>query len=176
MRRATLIAGVAIAAAICTFGPAISSAGASTHFAEAVSFPDVLCGFNGITELSGIDNFGSLGNGGTYDNGRLVQTFTAVNDRAVEIDYVAGREVFSPLTVNPDGTFTQTITASGLDVLTKAVGGPVLAHGAGRIEVTVIEDANGDTLAVSAVSLAGQNPNLTGAPDCSVIGPYLQGS
>jgi hypothetical protein len=140
------------------------------------SFPDTLCGFTGVTELSGIDNFGAYPNGGTYDNGRLVQTFTADNGRAVKIDYSAGREVFSPLTPNGDGTFTQTVTGTGLDVLTKAVGGPVLEQGAGKIVLQLVEDADGNTLSVTPISISGPNPNLTGAPDCSVIGPYLGGA
>ena len=176
MHRSRLIAATAVAAAMCTFGPGIPGAGAATHLAADFSVPDTVCGFSGISQWSVIDNFGPLANGGTFDNGRMVQTFTADNGRAVEIDYGAGHAVFSPPVPNADGTLTQTLTASGLDAITKAVGGPVLEHGAGRVEVTFIEDAQGDTLSVSAVSLAGQNPNLTGAPDCTVVGPYLAGS
>jgi hypothetical protein len=141
-----------------------------------MSFPDSLCGFTGTTTFTTEDNFGMLADGGTYDNGRFVQTFVADNGRGVEIAYSGGHGSFSPVNSNGDGTFTQVLTASGLDVLTKAVNGPVLEHGAGRVQVTFTLDSQGDTLYVSAKSLAGNQPNLSGAPDCSVIGPYLAGS
>ena len=176
MPRPRLLGSSAIAAATCALALGVSGAAASQHLRVNVSFRDTLCGFTGITELSGIDNFGASPNGGTYDNGRLVQTFTAANGRAVEIDYNAGHEVFSPATPNGDGTFTQVLTASGLDALTKAVNGPLLEHGAGRVQVTFILDAQGNVLSASAVALSGNQPNLTGAPDCSIIAPYLEGA
>lgn len=174
LRPRSLILG-AIASAVCVIATGAGEAAASQHFRGTISFPDTLCGFSGITTFSTQDNFGSLANGGTYDNGRMIQTFTADNGRAVELDYDAGHAVFSPLVPNPDGTFTQVLTASGLNVLTKAVNGPVLEHGSGRGQVTFVVDADGNTISVSAIALSGDQPNLTGAPDCSVIGPYLGG-
>lgn len=176
MPRPRLLASSAIAAATCALALGAPGAIASQHLRVDFSKPDTLCGFTGITDWSGIGNFGTFSDGGTYVNGRLVQTFTADNGRAVEIDYDAGHEVFSPATANGDGTFTQTVTASGLDVRTKAVGGPVLEQGSGRIVLQLTEDAYGHTLSVTPISVSGPNPNLTGAPDCSVIGPYLAGS
>ena len=176
MLRQRLLISSVILAATCGAAFCVPSAVASQHLRVDFSSRDTLCGFTGVTEISGIDNFGAYPGGGTYDNGRLIQTFAADNGRAVEIDYVAGHEVFSPLTPNGDGTFTQTLTGSGLDVLTKAVGGPVLEHGAGRIVLQLVEDAAGNTLSVTPVSISGPNPNLTGAPDCGVIGPYLGGA
>jgi hypothetical protein len=175
MRRPLAIFGTGLAIAACVVGCCAGGAAASTHFGGTISFSDTLCGFSGITTFSTEDNFGSLANGGSYDNGRFVQTFVADNGRGVEIDYSGGRGVFSPPVSNMDGTFTQILTASGLDVLTKAVNGPVLEHGAGRVQVTSILDAEGNTISVSAVALSGNQPNLSGAPDCSVITPYLAG-
>jgi len=37
-------------------------------------------------------------------------------------------------------------------------------------------DADGNFVSFTVVSLSGQNPNLTGEPDCSVVGPYLAGA
>ena len=173
LKRSITAAAVSVA---CILGPVTGEAAASTHFGGSISFPDTLCGFTGTTTFSTEDNFGTLADGGTYDNGRFVQTFIADNGRGVQLDYSAGHAVFSPPTPNGDGTLTQILTASGLDVLTKAVGGPVLEHGAGRVQVTYILDSQGNTLSVSAISLSGNQPNLTGAPDCSVVGPYLAGS
>jgi hypothetical protein len=157
-------------------GSATSVAAASTHFGGSISFPDSLCEFGGATTFTTEDNFGMRPDGATYDNGRFVQTFVADNGRGVEIAYSGGHGTFSPVTSNADGTFTEEMTASGLDILTKAVNGPVLEKGAGRVQVTFTLDSQGDTISVSAKSLAGNQPNLSGAPDCSVIGHYLAGT
>jgi hypothetical protein len=174
-RSSLLATATAIASAACILGPAAGKAAASTHLGGTFTYPDTLCGFTGTTQFSVEDNFGSLSNGGTYDDGRLRQTFIATNGRGVEIDYSAGHAVFTSPTANGDGTFTQVVTASGLDARTKAVNGTVLEHGAGRVQVTLVEDAQGNALSVSAVALSGDQPNLTGAPDCNVIAPYLGG-
>ena len=87
------------------------------------------------------------------------------------IDYDAGHAVFSPLFPNLDGTVTQVPTASGLNVLTEAVGGPVLEQGAGQMVLQLVEDADGNALSVTPISISGPNPDPTDAPDCSVIGP-----
>jgi hypothetical protein len=173
LKRSITAAAVGVA---CILGPVTGEAGASSHFGGSITFPDTLCGFTGTTTFSTEDNYGTLPDGGSYDNGRFAQTFIADNGRGVQIDYSGGHAVFSSPTPNGDGTFTQILTASGLDVLTKTVHGPVLEHGAGRVQVTYILDSQGNTLSVSAISLSGDQPNLTGAPDCSVVGPYLAGS
>ena len=175
MRRPSLVFVTVLALAACGSGLSASEATASTHIGGTFTFADTLCAFNGVSTFTTEDNFGSLANGGTYDNGRLVQTFVASNGRGVEIDYNAGRTVFSPITANGDGTFTQVAIASGLDVTTKALQGGVLEHGAGRLQVTFALDAQGNAISASATALSGNQPNLSGAPDCSVIGPYLAG-
>ncbi len=81
-RPRSLILG-AIASAVCVIATGAGEAAASQHFRGTISFPDTLCGFSGITTFTSEDNFGSLSNGGTYDNGRMIQTFTADNGRAV---------------------------------------------------------------------------------------------
>jgi hypothetical protein len=63
-----------------------------------------------------------------------------------------------------------------LNVKTKAINGPVLEQGSGRQQVTVVYAANGDILSIVIVALSGQNPNLSGQPDCGVIAPYLAGA
>jgi len=146
------------------------------HFSGTFKFPETLCGFDGTNTVLVLDNFGSLPGGASYDAGRLIETFIADNGRGVTISYDAGHEYNAPPVANPDGTTTLVFTYSGLDVKTQAVGGRVLEQGTGRVQVTVVLDATGNVLSVSVVALAGPNPNLTGAPDCSVIGPYLAGT
>jgi hypothetical protein len=146
-----------------------------THRFDESTFADTLCGFTGTTDLLVLDNFDTKSDGSSYDSGRLIQTFTADNGRGVTISYDAGHEYNSPRVANPDGTTTLVFTYSGLNVKTQAVGGSVLQRNTGRIRVTAVLDADGHILSVSVVALAGPNPNLSGAPDCSVIGPYLAG-
>jgi hypothetical protein len=40
--------------------------------------------------------------------------------------------------------------------------------------VTEVFDATGNLVSFNAP--AGPNPNLTGEPDCSVVGPYVAGA
>ena len=90
MRRQLAIFGTGLAVSASVAGLSAGGAAASTHLGGTTSFPDTLCGFSGVTTLSTEDNFGSLANGGTYDNGRFVQTFIASNGRGVEIEFGAG--------------------------------------------------------------------------------------
>ena len=176
LERTHILSGAAAAVLIATAAGTVHAAAADpTHSAQQFSFPDTLCGFSGTTQLLILDNFGSLPRGATYDSGRLVQTFTASNGRGVRITYDAGHEYNEPPILNADGTTTQVDLFHGLNALTQAVNGPVLEHGSGIVQVTLVFDANGNLLSVSAIAIAGPNPNLTGAPDCSVIGPYLAG-
>jgi hypothetical protein len=144
------------------------------HLTGDFTFPDAVCGIPVQHEVSFIDNFGaSKQDGSSYDAGQVVETFTAANGRGVRITFDAGREANAPPTTNADGTTTQVDTFSGLDAKTQAVDGPVLEQGAGRVAVAFVSAADGHVLSISVASLAGQNPNLTGAPDCAVIAPYL---
>ena len=52
----------------------------------------------------------------------------------------------------------------------------MLEQGSGRVQATFVNDANGNLISFSVIALSGQNPNLTGEPDCSVVAPYLAGA
>jgi hypothetical protein len=169
-RLAALLAGAIGATALAV------GASAATHVTGDFVFPDVVCGISVQHEVQFIDNFGSKADGSSFDAGRLVETFTAANGRGVKITFDAGHEENAALVNNPDGTTTQVFTFAGLNALTQAVGGPVLEQGSGRVRVTEVFDATGNLVSFNVVALAGPNPNLTGAPDCSVVGPYLAGA
>jgi hypothetical protein len=173
MRRLPCLVATAAVAAVLAGGAGAADPG---HFSGGFTFPETLCGFDGTNTVLVLDNFGSLPGGASYDAGRLIESFIADNGRGVTISYDAGHEYNAPPVANPDGTATVVFTYSGLDVKTQAIGGRVLEQGTGRVQVTVVLDATGNVLSVSVVALAGPNPNLTGAPDCSVIGPYLAGA
>jgi hypothetical protein len=146
-----------------------------THTSATFSVPDTLCGYTGTSQWTIVDNFGSLPGGQTYDSGRLVQTFTAADGRGVTISWDGGHLVNQAVITNADGTTSLITTFDGLNAITKAVNGPVLEQGAGRVQVTLVFTPDNQIASVTAVSLAGNNPNLTGGPDCSVIAPYLAG-
>lgn len=169
-RLTVLLAGAVAAASLA------GSASGSTHFAGDFVIPQEFCGISVQDEVQYIDNYGTYADGSSSDSGYLMETLTAANGRAVRIRYDAGRAENAPPVSNSDGTTTFVSTYSGLNAKTQIVGGPVLEQGSGRIQWTLVLDAAGNVVSSSIVSLSGQNPNLTGAPDCSVVGPYLAGA
>jgi hypothetical protein len=169
-RLAVVLAGIVGAASLA------AGASGSTHLTGDFVIPQFFCGINVQDEVQYVDNFGTRADGSSSDDGYLTETLTAPNGRAVRIRYDAGHAENAPPVTNPDGTTTFVSTYSGLNAKTQIVGGPVLEQGSGRIQWTLVLDAEGNTVSSSIVSLSGQNPNLTGAPDCSVDGPYLAGA
>jgi hypothetical protein len=176
MRRlVALVIVVALVATGVLTGAAIVKAQGTGHYKQVFSFPDTLCGFSGVTTVSAVDNYGSKRDGSSWDSGQLDQTFVADTGRGVDLKFDGGHLDNLPPVTNPDGTTTVVTIYDGLNVKTKAFNGPVLEQGSGRLRVTVIYAANGDILSIAVVSLSGQNPNLSGQPDCAVIAPYLAG-
>lgn len=170
-KRLAMVAGAVL-------GSAVVAAGASgaTHLTGDFAFPDVACGISVWHEVQYVDNYGVKADGSSSDSGYLVETLTAANGRAVTIKYDAGHEENAPPVIGADGSYTFASTYSGLNAKTQAVGGPVLEQGSGRVEATAVFDADGNLVSFNVISLSGQNPNLTGQPDCSVVGPYLAGA
>lgn len=172
MKRVILVAAASIGLAVV---PAAATAAVDNDRLD-VTFPDSLCGFDGSSHYVGIDNWGSRKDGSSSDAGRLSQTFIADNGRGVIVSF-AGHQVGEPPVGNPDGTTTYVYRYYGSQMLTKALGGAVLQQNAGRVDVTVVMDeATHQLISINADAVAGLNPNTTGMPDCSVIGPYLAGN
>ena len=159
--------------AVTLLAAAAEVAHGATHLAGTFTFPSTMCGFSGTSTLTVVDNYGSKADGSSFDSGRLVETFIAQNGRGLTISWDAGHLQNLPAVTNTDGTTTLVSVYSGLNAQVRALHGPLLEQGSGRIEVTVLLDADGNLVGVTAVALAGPNPNLSGAPDCSVIAPYL---
>jgi hypothetical protein len=134
-----------------------------------------MCGFSGTSVVVVVDNFGRKANGSSYDSGRVLQTFTAYNGRGVSLGFDAGHLVNLTPVTNADGSTTFVTIYDGLNLKTQAINGPVLQQNTGRVQVTSVYDASGNLISFSAIALAGPNSDLTGAPDCSVVGPYLAG-
>jgi hypothetical protein len=181
MRKRALLAAAVVVIALIAIGVmvrpmTIAHAAQPGHYFGTVTFADNLCGFNGTTTLFTRDNFGVPNGGGSYDSGQLKQTFIADNGRGVVIFWDAGRLEFYPPVANADGTSTIVALTSGQNVKTQALNGPVLEKSTGRAEFIEVDDADGNPISFTGIQLAGQENNLTGAPDCGVISPYLAGA
>ena len=91
MRRLILFAVVvAIVAAGVLTRTASVTAQEIRHYKQTFSFPDTLCGFNGVTTVIAVGNYGSKcdgskRDGSTWDSGQLEQTFVADNGRGVDM-------------------------------------------------------------------------------------------
>jgi hypothetical protein len=157
-----------------------ASAGAAakaSHDVERFTVsPDTMCGFTGSSDW--LYNFTTVptGNGSTVAAGRIVQTFVADNGRGVKISFDSGSFIDGPTTFYPDGSSSFNAVGNGLNAKTQALGGRLLEQSTGRVFVTVRFDANGDFVSISVDSTTGPQNNVTGEPNCSVIGPYLAGS
>jgi len=176
MRIPSLAFSAPIIALLLTAAPV--AAADPTHISASFTFPSTLCGFDGTTDVQFIDNFGSYAGGGSYDSGRVLETFVAENGRGVTI-FFAGHEYNYPPVVNDDGTITRRFLYSEAQFKIQALEGALLQQNAGRLLVTVVRSPSGDVLSITVAVLAGPNPNTTGdensAVSCAVVGPYLGG-
>jgi hypothetical protein len=150
---------------------ATATAAPPQHLTGEFRFPDNVCGFSGVSDVTFIDNFGTKSDGSSYDAGRVYQTFTADDGQEIVISF-AGNELNAPPQTNPDGTTTYVDTYNGSQTKIQAKDGAVLEQNAGRLQTTAILGADGSLISFSLQVLAGPNPS-PGLPDCSVVGPYL---
>jgi hypothetical protein len=156
---------LALLAGAVVLGPPASAA-AATHETKTTS-PDTLCGFTG-TSYWVFD----IGNGPRVGAGLAVRTFVANNGRGVKITYQAGVVAqIGPTVYYPDGSSSVTLVEDGPIFITQALGGPLLEQSTGRVTFTVYFDADGNFVSQTVDPTTG--PENAGAPDCSVIGPYL---
>jgi hypothetical protein len=138
--------------------------------------PDTMCGSTGTSAWVFNLTSGPVGNGSSFVAGPIVQTFVADNGRGVKLTYDDGVVRIGPTVHYPDGSTSITVIEGGLNVKAQALGGPLLEQSTGRLTYTFYFDANGDFVSLVIDSATGPQNNVTGAPDCSVIGPYLAGS
>jgi hypothetical protein len=173
-----VLVAAAIGVGVLARTPGIAHAANSehAHFFGNATFPDNLCGFDGTSTFFTRDNYRVPDAGGSIDTGQVKQTFVADNGRGVVIMWDAGRLQFEPPIANPDGRTTIIAITSGQNVKTQALNGPVLETGTGRAEFIEVYDADGNPISFIGVALSGPENDLTGAPDCGVIGPYLAGA
>lgn len=172
-RRLTLLAG---ACALALPASAFAASNVSHDVQKFTVSPDSMCGFTGTSSWIFDLTSGPTANGNSFVAGPIVQTFTAVNGRGVKITYDDGVVKIGPPVSYPDGSSTITVAEAGLNVKAQAVGGPLLQQSTGRLTYTFLFDANDNFVSLTIDSATGPENNVTGAPDCSVIGPYLAGA
>jgi hypothetical protein len=142
-------------ALVITAALALTLAGSSGAFAAAPivnehnrftdTFPDSLCGIEGTSTISVVDNFRLYADGTFRDTSRLRQVFTADESGKSIVISAAGQTtgLGEPIE-NPDGTITFTNTVKGLAEKLSILGGPTLLRDAGVVTVTTTLRPLGD--------------------------------
>jgi hypothetical protein len=171
-----LLTLLASACALAVPASAVAATNVSRDVEKFTVSPDTMCGFTGASSWIFDLTSGPIANGNSFVAGPIVQTFTADNGRGVKITYDDGVVKIDPAVYYPDGSSSITVVEAGLNVKTQAVGGPLLEQSTGRLTYTYYFDASGDFVSLTIDSASGPENNVTGAPDCSVVGPYLAGS
>jgi hypothetical protein len=133
-----------------------------------------MCGFTGTSSWV-FNTISGQSAGNSFVAGQIVQTFVADNGRGVVITYDAGVVKIDPTVFYADGSSSISVVEDGLNVKTQALGGPLLEQSTGRLMYTYRFDANGDFVSLTIDGATGPQNNVTGMPDCSVVGPYLAG-
>jgi hypothetical protein len=172
-----LFAGLAV---FLVVWPATAVAAAPEKAMFRDTFPDNICGFDGISTIKVVDLFTAFPNNTFRDSSEFQQTFVADNGKSLSLR-AAGltRGQIDP-TVNPDGTITFTTTFIGMPEQVKITNGPLLSLDAGAVTITrtFTVDQNGnivDLVSQQLSGLHGPHPDLLSdfSLFCDEIGAYL---
>jgi hypothetical protein len=178
-KRRRLLALIAGACVLALPASAVAGSGATRYVQKFTVSPDTMCGFTGtsywVWNLLDYPEGLPTGNGSSVIAGQVIQTFVADNGRGVKITYGGGGESIGSPVNYPNGSSSITVVAAGLNVKVQALGGALLEQSTGRLTYTFLFDANGDFVSLTIDSATGAENNVTGMPDCSVVGPYLAG-
>ena len=147
------------------------------HGTFSDSFPDTVCGIDGTTVVSGMDNIQEFADGTFKDEFRQNYVFTsAANGKSVLL-FIAQQFIGTGPIDNGDGTITFVSTFKGLPEKVKIPNGPVLLRDAGFVSFNDTFDATtGDFLGETISPENGPHPDLDSgfALFCDVLVPYLQ--
>jgi hypothetical protein len=176
---ALVLAG-ALALTIAASGSASAAAPiVNEHNSFTDTFPDELCGIQGTSTVSGVDNFKLFADNTFLDTSTFRQVFTAGNGKSVVI-HSAG-QVTGPNDPiqDADGTITFIRTIRGLPEKLSVAGGPTLSRDAGVVTLadTFLPLPNGDLQFVSETVSGehGPHPDLDSGFElfCNVLIPAL---
>jgi hypothetical protein len=149
-----------------------------SHFHGTFSdtFADNICGIDGTSVVSGMDNIQEFADGTFKDQFRLDQFFTsAATGKSVEI-FVAEQFTSKGPIDNGDGTVAFVDTFKGMPEKLKIPHGPILSRDAGNVTFLDTFDATtGDFISSVVAGEKGPHPDLDSgfALFCDVIVPAL---
>jgi hypothetical protein len=180
-RVALMSAIVAAIAAVAT--PAAGASGRvlfhnHEHFTD--SFPDNICGIDGTSVVSGVDNFTVFANPPydlDVDNFEINQTFTSAATGKSIVIHVAQHFTSNDLPIdNGDGTVTFVQSFTGLPEQIRLPNGPVLFQDVSTVVFTRIFDAaTGDFISQTVSGERGPHPDLDSGFTlfCDLVVPAL---
>jgi hypothetical protein len=180
MRKLALVFAGALALTIA----ASSGASAATpivnqHSNLTETFPDTVCGIQGTTTVSTVDNFKLYADNTFLDTATFHTVFTADNGKSVMIFAAVQTSGPAEPIQNADGTVTFVTTYKGLPEKISIPGGPTLSLDAGTatIATTLLPPPNGDFQFVS-MTVSGENgphPDLDSGFQllCNLVIPAL---
>ena len=153
---------------------------AHSHERFSDSFPSELCGIEGTSVISGVQNVTRYSDGTFSENFELTETFTATaSQKSIVLHYANQFSRRSVPIDNGDGTFTFIVTFKGLHEQIRIANGPVLSFDAGTITFAntfaIDEDGNGTFVSSTIVGLHGLHPDALsdGTLFCDVVVPAL---
>jgi hypothetical protein len=179
MRRLFALSGL-----VATFLLALMASGTAAaplvdrfHDTFSDTFPDGLCGIDGTSVVSGMENVQMFADGTFKQEFRLNQTFTSAATGKSVLFFVAQQFTsVGPPIDNGDGTITFVATFKGLPQKVKLPNGRVLVRDAGFAQFNSTFDATtGDFLGETHSPVKGPHPILDsdGAAFCDAVVPAL---
>jgi hypothetical protein len=146
------------------------------HGTFSETFVDNICGIDGTSVVSGMDNIQVFADGTFKDQFRLNQVFTSAATGKSVLLFAANQFVGAGPIDNGDGTITFTSTYKGLPEMIKLPNGRVLSRDAGFVTFNDTFDATtGEFLGETISPENGPHPDLDSgfALFCDVIVPAL---
>jgi hypothetical protein len=146
------------------------------HGTFSETFADNICGIDGTSVVSGMDNIQVFADGTFKDQFRLNQVFTSAATGKSVLLFAANQFVGAGPIDNGDGTITFTSTYKGLPEMIKLPNGRVLSRDAGFVTFNDTFDATtGEFLGETISPENGPHPDLDSgfALFCDVIVPAL---
>jgi hypothetical protein len=181
MRKLALVLAAALALTLAGSSGAFAAAPiVNEHNRFTDTFPDELCGIEGTSTISVVDNFRLYADGTFLGTGTFRQVFTAAESGKSVVIFSAGQGSGPAEPIqNPDGTITFIQTYKGLPEKLSILGGPTLLRDAGVVTIasTFRPLPNGDLEFVSQTVSGEHGPHPDLASDfelfCEVLVPAL---
>jgi hypothetical protein len=181
MRKLARVLAAAVALTLAGSSGAFAAAPiVNEHVRFTETFDDNLCGIEGTSTISVVDNFKLYADGTFRGTGTFRQVFTAADSGKSVMVFATGQTtgLEEPIQ-NPDGTVTFITTYKGLPEKLSVPGGPTLLRDAGVVTIatTLRPLPNGEFEFVSQTVSGEHGPHPDLASDfelfCEVLVPAL---